>query len=142
MEELKKIKAWLQTYPGWEGALLVDHTQAVPGHFGLYPLGVELRSMRKDVLGNVYAHCRSRFALYRVTTGQADNTENAAWLLDFQAWVQQRSSAGLAPRFGDVASDEHIRAEQGKLHKAAQVGTGTYVVTITAEYTKVYEESI
>ncbi len=138
MEELEKLKNWLQTYPGWEGELLVDYTKARPGHFGLYPQGLEQRSVRQDVLGNTYVRCRSRYALYRVTTGQADNSHNAAWLLDFQNWVREQSAQGLAPAFGDLPAEERLTAQQGRLKKTGQTGTGTYAVTITAEYTKVY----
>ena len=142
MEELEKLKTWLQTYPQWSGMVAVDHTRAAPGHFGLYPKGMELRSLKKDVLGNVYARCRSRFDLYRVTTGQADNTDAAGWLMDFQAWVQEQTALGKAPVFGDVPDQERMSAQQGKLQRAAQAGTGTYVVTLTAEYTKIYDPNV
>lgn len=138
MEELEKIKAWLQTYPGWDGKVYVEYTCAAPGHFGLYPQGVEVQSVKKDVLGNSYAHCRSRYVLYRVTGGQADNTQNAAWLLDFQNWVQTQAAAGLTPSFGDDPSAERFSAQQGKLQNADQTGTGTYAVILTAQYTKIF----
>lgn len=136
MEELEKLKSWLTTYPGWGGEVLVDHTRAVPGHFGLYPQGVRQLSRKEDVLGNARVRLRGTFELYRVTTGQADNAGPAGWLLEFQEWVRQQSESGLAPRFGE---DQQIRAEQGRLQKASQPGTGTYAVTITVEYTETYE---
>lgn len=139
MEELEKIKAWLMTYPGWEGPVLVDHTQAKPENFGLYPTGTEQLHRTEDVLGNVAVRCRSSYILYRVTTGQQDNTRQAAWLLDFQNWVRQQSETGLAPPLGDEPATGQIRAEKGRLHKASQTGTATYGVAITAEYTKVYK---
>lgn len=137
MELLEKLKAWLQTYPGWAGTMAVDHTYAVPGQFGLYPRGVEVQSVKKDVLGNVYTRCRSRFDLYRVTTGQADNTQAAGWLLDFQAWVRDQTAKGLTPAFGDVPEDERLTAQQGKLLRTGPAGMGMYAVTLTAAYTKI-----
>ena len=138
MTDLEKVRQWLLSYPKWEegGVLYVDHTDAVPGNGGLYPLGLEELSCREDLLGNVTVQCRLRFTFYRVTAGQ-DQT-HAQWLLDFQQWVQQQSAAGLAPKFGDERHKERLRAEKGKLSEASQTGTGTYAVTLTAEFIKYY----
>ncbi len=140
MTDLEKIRQWVLTYPQWgaDGVLYVDYTDAVPGNGGLYPVGMEELSRREDVLGNVTVQCRYRFNLYRVITGQADNRENAEWLMAFQQWVQQQCAAGLAPQFGDEPGKERLRAEKGKLSEASQTGTGTYVVTLTAEFMKTY----
>ena len=67
-----------------------------------------------------------------------DKTEDAQWLLSFQQWVQQQSIAGLAPKFGDVPAAEQLRAQKGKLKEASQAGTATYVVTLIADFTKIY----
>lgn len=136
---LEKMIAWLKTCPVCEGTLYVDYTDGVPGSAGLYPAGVEEISRREDVLGNVQVWYKAHFELHRITAGQQDNTENAAWLLQFQDWVRQQCRAGLAPTFGDEPAREHIRAEKGKLKTASQTGTGIYTVQLTAEYTKIME---
>lgn len=139
MNDLEKLRKWLLTYPGWgeSGLLYVDYTDAVPG-LGLYPAGLEELSRQEDVLGNVTVKCQYHFALYRVTAAQEDKTEDAQWLLNFQQWVQQQSVAGRAPKFGDVAGAERLRAQKGKLKEASQTGTATYVVTLTVDFTKIY----
>lgn len=143
MTDLEKVRQWVLSYPGWgeETWLYTDYTDAVPGNGGLYPMGLEEISRREDVLGNVTVQCRYRYSLYRVTAGQADKTDQAKWLLEFQQWVQQQSAAGVAPRFGDVPEKERIRAEKGKLHQVSQTGTGIYGVTLTAEFVKCYERN-
>lgn len=140
MTDLEKVRQWLLSYPKWEegGLLYIDYTDAVPGNAGLYPSGLEMVSRREDVLGNVTVQNRYHFALYRVVTGQEDNTQNAQWLMEFQQWVQSQSVAGLAPQFGDEPARERMRAEKGKLKEASQTGTGTYMVTLTAEFIKHY----
>lgn len=115
----------------------MDFTEQAPGNAGLFPKGLEEISRREDVLGNLQVTCRYRFALYRQTAGQGDGTADAQWLLDFQNWVQQQSAAGLAPHFGDVPARERLQAQQGALQAASQ--TGTYVVTLIADFMKVYE---
>lgn len=135
MTELEKVKQWLLGYPQWDagGLIFIDYTDAVPGNMGLFPRGLEQVSVREDVLGNRAVRCRYHFALYKVA-GRWE--EDAAWLLEFQNWVQQQSAAGLAPRFGDVPEEERIRAENGKLYKADPAGVVTYAVTLTAEFTR------
>lgn len=141
MTDLEKLLTWLKTYPGFtqEVTVSVDYTDGVPGSCGVFPLGLEEIDRQTDVLGNVKIHCRYTFALHRVTTGQQDETENAAWLLGFQNWVQQQSAAAKTPRFGDVPEREAMRAQKGKLKEASQTGTGVYVVTLTADFIKIYE---
>lgn len=139
MTDLEKLRQWLTTYPKWEeGKLHVDYTDALPGNLGLYPAGLEEVSRREDVLGGIMVRNRYHFALYRVAARREDNEENAQWLLEFQKWVQSQSAAGLAPRFGDESNQERLRAEKGKLKEASQTGTGTYTVTLTAEFIKYY----
>lgn len=139
MEEIEKVRQWVQTFPRWDEDLHVDYTAAVPGNAGLFSLGLEEVSRQADILGNITAQCRYRFSLYRVATGQQDNTENAAWLMEFQSWVQSQSARGLAPTFGDVPSRETIRAEKGRLKEGSQTGTGVYSVDLIAEFVKKYE---
>ena len=140
MTDIEKLRQWLLTYPAWDagGLLYIDYTDGVPGNSGLFPAGVEEVSRREDLLGNVTVGYRCRFALYRVTAGGCENGENAQWLLEFQRWVQAQSAAGLAPTFGDDPARERIRAEKGRLDRASQTGTGTYTVTLTADFVKYY----
>lgn len=140
MDDLEKVRQWVQTFPMWEegNLLYIDYTGAVPGNTGLYPMGMELVSLQEDILGGITAQCRYRFSLYRVTTGQEDNTRNAAWLMEFQNWVLQQSLQDLAPTFGDEPARERIRAEKGKLKDASQSGTGVYAVELIAEFEKKY----
>lgn len=131
---LQTLTDWLKTCPLLPGDVTVDYIGCTPGSVGLYPAGVELVERREDVLGNVTSRYRCGFDLHRVTTGQQDSREHAAWLLSFQDWVNTQSQKGLAPTFGSEKAREHIRAEQGKLKRASQTGTGTYTVRLTAEY--------
>ena len=139
MTNLTKLRNWLQNFPGWDDSweLHTDYLDAKPGNSGLYPLGGEEISRREDVLGNVTVQCRYRFYLFRMTQ-QSDPLANAQWLLEFQEWVRQQSATGAAPQFGDDPKQERLRAEKGKLSEVSQTGTGTYVVTLTAEFIKQY----
>lgn len=131
---LEKLISWLKTFPLWEDTLTVDYNRGTIGSAGLYPGGVEEIERREDILGNVTVRNRAHFDLTRVTTGQQDSYDNAAWLLAFQDWVQTQSRKGLAPVFGSEPAREVIRAKQGKLKTASQTGTGTYTVHLTADY--------
>ena len=136
MTELEKIRQWLQTYPGWADSLQVDMTEQTPGNAGLYCEGLEERTRQEDVLGNLQITCRYRFTLYR-QVGRDTGVDDAAWLLDFQNWVQQQSALGLAPCFGDVPHLERLQAQKGTLKDRGQ--TGLYAVTLLADFTRVYE---
>lgn len=131
---LEKLISWLKTFPLWEETLTVDYHSGIPGSGGLYPAGVEEVQRREDILGNVQVLCRAHFDIYRVTPGQQDGYENAAWLLAFQDWVQSQSQMGLAPTFGAEPAREILRAQNGKLKKASQTGTGIYTVHLSADY--------
>ena len=134
---LEKVKAWLATYPHWDGTLQVDYSQGRPPNAGLLPKGLEEISVREDVLGNTQEECRYRFALSWQVAGQGDEGENAGKLLDFQHWVREQSARGLAPCFGDVPAREQMRTEKGGM----TVGTQNviYTVTLVADFMKVYE---
>lgn len=132
MTALEKMKAWLQTFPLWQGELQVDVSGAMPGEQGLFPQGIQEISRKTDVSGNVTAINRLRFLLYRMAPlGQE---EHSLWLLKLQDWIQRQSGEGLAPQFGDDPQRERIRAEKGRLLSAPQSGTGRYAVEITADY--------
>lgn len=140
MTDLEKVRQWLLGYPQWDagGLLYIDFTDAVPGNAGLFPGGLEELSRTEDIMGTVRTVNRYHFALYRVTTGQEDNTINAQWLLDFQNWVQSQSAARLAPTFGDEPAEEKMRAQKGRLKESGQTGTGVYLVSLTADFVKYY----
>lgn len=137
MTELDKMRQWLQSYPGWQDTLQVDFTEPAPGNAGLFSEGLEERSRQEDILGNLHIACRYRFALYWRRPGRTDGRDDAQWLLDFQNWVQQQNAAGLTPHFGDVLSRERLQAQKGALQNASQ--TGTYKLTLIADFMKVYE---
>lgn len=134
---LEKVKAWLATYPYWDGTLQVDYSQGRPPNAGLLPVGLEELSSREDVLGNTLAECRYRFTLRWQMAGQGDDGENAGKLLDFQNWVREQSFCGLAPTFGDVPAREQLRTEKGGLTAGTQ--NVIYTVTLVADFMKVYE---
>lgn len=137
MTDLQKLRQWLKTFPQWEDTLLVENLEPEPGNAGVFPGGLEEVGRRMDVLGNLQVECRLLFSLYRRTPRPREDEKSAQWLLDFQNWVQQQSTAGLAPHFGDVPSRERMQAQKGTLKERAQ--TGTYVVTLIADFMKVYE---
>ena len=139
MTILERVRQWLQTYPQWEDTLTVDMIPAGTDAAGLFPGGVEERSRKEDILGNRQVQCRMRFILRRQVSAEEDNESHAAWLLDFQQWVSLQSLAGLTPQLGDVPAWEQMRAEKGSLQKISPTGIGTYTVTITANFIKLYE---
>jgi len=127
MEHLQELKNWLGGFGGCQDAM-VDSTGAAPEDTGLFPMGVQVVWNREDVLGNVTQRLRQSYVLRRVAPrGEAA----AVWLANFQHWVAE--NAQTAPVFGQMQS---IRAEKGKLEKAAQAGLGIYAVTLTVEFTK------
>ena len=80
---LESVKAWLSTYPHWDGMLQVDYSDGRQPNAGLIPKGMEEISRREDVLGNTLVGCRYQFALLWQMAGQGDDGENAGKLLDF-----------------------------------------------------------
>lgn len=99
-------------------------------------------SRTRDIVGNVTCVNQLNFAIYAVFPKPvADDTtgaENADWVADFQAWVQEQSARGLAPTFGDVARAESIRAQNGMLYSADEEETALYMVQLSVTYTKKY----
>jgi len=134
---IEKMRTFLLAYPQWEegNLLFIDDTDGVPGNGGLFPQGLQVLSVRQDILGNKETDCRLTFALYRPS---AETEKDAPWLLQFQGWVAEQSALGLTPRFGDVPNKERLRAEKGKLERRQSTG-GLYCVTLTADFTKLYE---
>lgn len=124
---LEKLQAWLSAYPHWNG---------YPARICILPKGLEEISRREDVLGNALVGCRCYVTLFWEMESAGDDTENARRLLEFQNWVQEQSILGLAPKFGDVASEERIRTEKGGYTPAAQIVT--YTATLVADFMKGY----
>ena len=133
MTDLEKMQNFLQTYPGWEGAVQVDNTQPAPGCIGLFCDGLEERSRQSDVQSNLQIACRYRFTLYR----RADRAGDAGWVLDFQNWVQTQSALGRTPQFGDIPHLERMEAQKGSLKDRSQ--TALYAVTLLADFTRRYQ---
>ena len=132
---LEKMETWLQTFPGWEGAVQIDYADATPGFCGMYPQGVKELSRREDVLGNTAVRCRVTFLLRRAACPGKDS---AKWLLDLQSWVMEQDRLGLAPKFGNAPKSERIRVSDGQLQSLSQTGSALYTVKLWTEFTKIY----
>ena len=135
MDILETVRRWVANFPGWEAAAItVDCIGADPDNGGLFPKGLELVKVSEDVLGNEKHHLRCGFLLRYV--GKAPDGTDGGRLLEFQRWVYTQSAAGLAPSLGE---NTRWRAEKGQLEGDKGPGTGVYTVTLTAEFTKIYE---
>ena len=145
MTALEKIKGWLGSYPGFDllSAFQVDYTSEVPDCGGLFPAGLVELDRRQDILGGVTVENQYNFAIYYLLEKAAgDDTgaaENAAWVMDFQEWVQRQSVLGLAPRFGSGTAPEVIRAENGTLYEVDGEGTALYSVQLSVRFEVKYE---
>ena len=142
MSDLKKIKDWVASYPGYDilGTFKVDYTSNIPSNGGIFPAGLLEISRARDIMGNVTIHNQYNFGLYYVFLkdpgDDAGATINADWIMDFQLWIQEQSIRGLAPVFGDDASAEVIRAQNGVLYDADEEGTATYMVQLSVNFIK------
>ena len=56
--------------------------------------------------------------------------------MDFQEWVQERSTLGEAPVFGDDPQRERVTAQNGMLYDAGDEGLATYMVQLTVRFIK------
>lgn len=136
MTELEKMRDFLLSYPDWEAGKLLHIDRCDGGENGLFPQGVEEIARKTDVLGNTKVYARLKFTLYR---SAGERAEDAAWLLGFQKWLAEMSIRGKTPTFGDVPSEERLKAEKGHFDRVRGNG-GLYAVTLTAEFVKIYEE--
>lgn len=145
MSALEKIRNWIATYPGYDilGSFQVDYTDQVPSNGGIFPSGLVEISRSEDIIGNVTVQNQYNFGLYYVFPkdpgDDAGAQINAAWIMDFQLWVQEQSVRRLAPTFGDVPRTERIQAQNGVLYDADEEGTATYMVQLSVNFTKKYE---
>lgn len=146
---LEKMSDFIATYPHYDhlSEFMVDYTDQVSDCAGLFPDGLVEISRSRDILprelgGKTRVTSQYNFAIYTVFPKSRHDDEgaayNAEWVMDFQEWVQERSAAGLAPMFGDVASDESMSAQNGQLYAADDEGTGMYVIQLSATFTKEY----
>ena len=144
MSALKKIREWLQTFPGNDrlASLQVDYVPAEPGSGSIAPSGLVEISRKSDILGNITVKNQYNFGLYYVfaksTEDDEGSTQNADWLMDLQEWVQAQSIIGAAPRFGDGPFTEQIQAQNGSIYGADEEGTAIYMVQLSVNFIKKY----
>lgn len=145
MSDLEKIRKWVSTYPGASRmqGLKVDYFSQNPDNGSIDPSGLVEISRTEDIVGNVTVENQYNFAIYFVFLKSPDDdlgaTDNAAWLMDFQRWVQEQSAQRLAPTFGDEAMQETARAQNGALYAADEEGTAIYSVHLSFNFMKYYE---
>lgn len=145
MSDLDKIRNWLLTYPQIDRlqGLKVDYYSEQPDNSSISPSGLVEVSRKEDILGNVTVENQYNFGLYFVLMKSPEDdvgaTDNAAWLMEFQRWVQEQSIRRLVPTFGDDPKHETIKAQNGANEYADNEGTGIYMVQLSVNFTKIYE---
>lgn len=145
MTDLEKIRNWLLTCPETERlqSFRVDYLTRDPESGSIRLSGLTELSRTEDLLGNVKVENQISFGLYYVLNKSAEDDagtqDNAQWVLSLQQWVQQQSIQHLAPTFGDEPQKERMTAQNGALYAENENGTATYLVQLTANYTKFYE---
>lgn len=147
MTALEKIRTWLAAYPGFDilGQFQVDYTDQITAPNGsINPSGLVEVSRKSDIMGRKTVINQYNFGLYYVFLkapgDDAGATINADWLMDFQAWAQEQSVRGLAPSFGDDPRGEEITAQNGVLYETDNEGTAIYMVQLSVQFTKFFEE--
>lgn len=147
MSDLEKIRQWVSTYPGSDRMrdLKVDYFSQNPDNGSIDPSGLIEVSRSEDILGNITVENQYNFALYFVFLKDPGDdqgaTDNAAWLMDFQRWVQEQSIRKQIPVFGDDPARETARAQNGALYAADEEGTAIYSVQLSLNFIKIYEVS-
>ena len=145
MSDLEKIRQWVNKYPGASRMrdMKVDYFSPNPDNGSIDPSGLIEVSRTEDILGNVEVENQYNFALYFVFLKSPDDdkgaTDNAAWLMDFQRWVQEQSVRKQIPTFGDDPQKEEARAQNGTLVTADEEGTAIYSVQLSFNFMKYYE---
>lgn len=145
MTDLEKIRNWLLTCPETERlqSFRVDYLTRDPESGSIRSSGLTELSRTEDLLGNVKVENQISFGLYYVLNKSAEDDagtqDNAQWVLSLQQWVQQQSIQHLAPTFGDEPQKERMTAQNGALYAENENGTATYLVQLTANFTKFYE---
>lgn len=145
MTDLEKIRNWLLTCPETERlqSFRVDYLTRDPENGSIRPSGLTEISRVEDLLGNATVENQLSFGLYYVLRktdeDDAGTQDNAQWVLSLQQWVQSQSIQHLAPTFGDEPNKERMIAQNGVLYAENENGTATYLVQLTANFTKYYE---
>lgn len=145
MTDLEKIRNWLATYAATDRlqSFRVDYLTKDPESGSIRPSGLVEISRTEDLLGNVTTENQYNFGLYYILAKTAEDDTgaeaNAQWVLGLQQWVQQQSIQHLAPTFGDEPQRERMTAQNGVLYAENEDGTATYLVQLSANFTKFYE---
>ena len=143
MTALDIMREFIAQYPDVDklDGFQVDYTDKIPDNGGLFPSGLVEIARHKDIIGQMaWVENQYNFALYAVLAKSPDDDEgasiNAEWVMDFQEWVQEMSMRGQAPIFGDEPRRETIQAQNGTLIAADDEGTAVYVVQISVNFIK------
>lgn len=145
MNPLDTIREWLNKYTGFDRLqdLRVDYYSQQPDNGSIDPSGVQIISITEDILGNKTVDMQYNFGVYFVLAKDPGDDEtavdNAAWVMDFQRWVNEQSMLHLAPTFGDVQRAESIKAQNGAVTAADNEGVAIYMVQLSVNFTKIYE---
>ena len=145
MNPLDKIREWLNKYTGFDRLqdLRVDYYSQQPDNGSIDPSGVQIISITEDILGNKTVNMQYNFGVYFVLAKDPGDEEtavdNAAWVMDFQRWVNEQSILHLAPTFGDVPKAESIKAQNGAVTAADNDCVAIYMVQMSVNFTKFYE---
>lgn len=145
MNPLDTIREWLNKYPGFDRLqdLRVDYYSQQPDNGSIDPSGVQIVSMKEDILGNKTVEMQYNFGVYFVLAkdpgDEGTAVDNAAWVMDFQRWVNEQSILHFAPTFGDVPKTEVIKAQNGAVTAADNEGVAIYMVQLSVNFTKIFE---
>jgi len=142
LNALEKITGFIKSYPGADilRDFQIDYTDQIPANGGIFPSGLVEVSRKTDLFGNVTVTNQYNFGLYYVlekAPGDAAGAAvNADWLMDVQEWIQEQSTLGRAPVFGDIPSQERVTAQNGVLYAAQDEGLATYMVQLSVRFIK------
>ena len=145
MNPLDTIREWLSKYTGFDRLqdLRVDYYSQQPDNGSIDPSGVQIISITEDILGNKTVNMQYNFGVYFVLAKDPGDEEtavdNAAWVMDFQRWVNEQSILHLSPTFGDVPRAESIKAQNGAVTAADNEGVAIYMVQLSVNFIKIYE---
>ena len=145
MNPLDIILKWVSKYSGFERLqdLRVDYYSQQPDNGSVDPSGVQIISVKEDILGTKTVEMQYNFGVYFVLAkdpGDEDTAvDNAAWVMDFQRWVNEQSILRLAPTFGDVPKAESVKAQNGSIMAADNEGVAIYMVQLSVNFIKIYE---
>lgn len=145
MNPLDKVREWLKTYKGFDRLqdLRVDYYSQQPDNGSIDPSGAQVISVTENIIGTKTVEMQYNFGIYFVLAKDPgdENTavDNAAWVMDFQRWVNEQSILQLAPAFGDVSRAESIKAQNGAVMAADSEGVAIYMVQLSVNFTKIYE---